>query len=226
MLFKIRNKILLCQFNNDIVSIPIRGKKSIEEYIDGGVWDACLGVLEDGNFVSGFGCEDIKYEGIENVEDIAWIDSFSEKLNNISGIVLEYTRDDWHTGDPYYSNIFLVDKNGSIMRGIFSDNARVEQALMDAMFKFIVEYTEGIPILSIFHSPNRKVIKTSWNVRYYGGEGIKDCMDSWVNYGFPKVSEGMYNRIVSYSNNQEAYFCIICEAAEKIKELKSNTAQN
>lgn len=110
---------MLCQFNNDIVSIPIHGKKSIEEYIDNGVWDACLGILEDGNFVSGFGCEDIKYEGIENVEDIAWIDSFSEKLDSISGIVLEYVRDDWHAGDPYYSNIFLIDKNGSIMRGIF-----------------------------------------------------------------------------------------------------------
>lgn len=109
MLFKIRNKILLCQFNNDTVSIPIHGKKSIEEYIDGNVWDACLGILEDGKFVSGFGCEDIEYEGIENAEDIAWIDSFSEKLDNISGIVLEYVRDDWHTGDPYYSNIFLIE---------------------------------------------------------------------------------------------------------------------
>ena len=51
-------------------------------------------------------------------------------------------------------------------------------------------------------------------------------MDSWVNYGFPKVSEGMYNRIVNYSNNQEAYFCIIREAAEKIEELKQGTVQN
>lgn len=94
------------------------------------------------------------------------------------------------------------------------------------MFKFVVEYTEGIPVLSIFHSPSNRVVKTSWNVRYYGGDGIKDCMDSWVNYGFPKVSEGIYNRIVNYSNNQEAYFYTICEAVEKIEELKQSTVQN